>query len=140
MDENATPPRHKQYHLSANELEVVQQHVDDMLAKGWIRPSVSPYGAPILFARKKTGELRMYVDFRSLNKQTHLDMFPIPCIHDLLDKLGKARIFSAIDLSSAYHQVRIKEGHEHKMAFLTPMGLFEYVVMPLGLTNAPATF
>ena len=82
----------------------------------------------------------MCVDFRSLNKQTRLDMFPIPHIHDLLDKLGKARIFSAIDLSSAYHQVRIKEGHEHKTAFLTPMGLFEYVVMPLGLTNAPATF
>ena len=140
MDENATPPRHKQYRFSANELEVVQQHVDDMLAKGWIRPSVSPYGAPILFIRKKTGELRMCVDFRSLNKQTRLDMFPIPRIHDLLDKLGKARIFSAVDLSSAYHQVRIKEGHEHKTAFLTPMGLFEYVVMPLGLTNAPATF
>ena len=72
----------------------------------------------------------MCVDFRSLNKQTRLDMFPIPCIHDLLDKLGKARIVSAIDLSSAYHQVRIKEGHEHKMAFLTPMGLFEYAVRP----------
>ena len=111
-----------------------------MLAKGWIRPSVSPYGAPILFVRKKTSELRMCVDFRSLNKQTRLDMFPIPRIYDLLNKLGKARIFSAVDLSSAYHQVRIKEGHEHKTAFLTPMGFFEYVVMPLGLTNAPATF
>ena len=82
----------------------------------------------------------MCVDFHSLNKQTRLDMFPIPRIHNLLDKLGKARIFSAVDLSSAYHQVCIKEGHEHKMAFLTPMGLFEYVVMLLGLTNAPATF
>ena len=89
---------------------------------------------------KKTDELRMCVDFRSLNKQMRLDMFPILPIHNLLDKLGKARIFSAIDLSSAYHQVRIKEGHEHKMAFLTPMSLFEYVVMLLGLTNAPATF
>ena len=69
-----------------------------------------------------------------------LDMFPIPRIHDLLNKLGKAQIFSAVDLSSAYHQVRTKEGHEHKTAFLSPMGLFEYVVMPLGLTNAPATF
>ena len=67
-------------------------------------------------------------------------MFPIPRIHDLLDKLGKARVFSAVDLSSAYHQVCIKEGHEHRTAFLTPMGLYEYVVMPLGLTNAPATF
>ena len=113
---------------------------DAILMKGWIRPSVSPYGAPILFVRKKTGELRMCVDFRSLNKQTRLDMFPIPRIHNLLDKLGKARVFSAIDLSSAYHQVRIKEVHEHKMAFLTPMGLFEYVLMPLGLTNAPAIF
>ena len=111
-----------------------------MLAKGWIRPSVSPYGAPILFVGKKTGELCICVDFRSLNKQMRLDMFPIPRIHDLLDKLGKARIFSAVDLSSAYHQVRIKEGHEHKTAFLTAMGLFEYVVMLLGLTNAPATF
>ena len=111
-----------------------------MLVKGWIRPSVSPYSAPILFVHKKTGELRMSVNFRSLNKQTRLDMFPILHIHDLLDKVGKAQIFSAVDLSYAYHQVRTKEGHEHKTAFLTPKGLFEYVVMPLGLTNAPATF
>ena len=74
-----------------------------MLEKGWIPPSVSPYGKPILFVRKKTGELRMCVDFRSLNRQTRLDMFPILHIHDLLDKLGKARVFSAVDLSSAYH-------------------------------------
>ena len=74
-----------------------------MLEKGWICPSVSPYGAPISFVRKKTGELRMCVDFRSLNRQTRLDMFPIPRIHDPLDKLGKARVFSAVDLSSAYH-------------------------------------
>ena len=67
-------------------------------------------------------------------------MFPIPRIADLLDKLSKATVFSAIDLASAYHWVRIKQGHEHKTAFLTPMELYEYVVMPLGLTNAPATF
>ena len=73
-----------------------------MLEKGWIHPSVSPYGVPILFVCKKTGE-HMCVDFRSLNRQTRLDMFPIPRIHDLLDKLGKARIFSAVGLLSAYH-------------------------------------
>ena len=80
----------------------------------------------------------MCVDFCSLNHQTRLDMFPIPRIHDLLDKLRKARVFSAVDLQSAYHQVCIKEGHEHCTDFLTPMGLYEYVVMRLGLTNAPA--
>ena len=74
-----------------------------MLEKGWIRPSVLPYGVPILFVYKKTGELHMCVNFCSLNHQTWLDMFPIPRIHDLLDKLGKACVFSAIDLSSAYH-------------------------------------
>ena len=67
-------------------------------------------------------------------------MFPIPHIHNLLEKLGKAQIFSAVDLSSVYHQACIKEGHEHKTAFLTPMGLFEYAAMPLGLANTPATF
>ena len=82
----------------------------------------------------------MCVDFCSLNHQTWLDMFPIPHIHDLLDKLGKARVFSAIDLSSAYHQVRIKEWHEHCTAFLMPMGLYEYVVMLLGLVYVPTTF
>ena len=74
-----------------------------MLEKGWIRPSVLPYGVPILFVRQKTGKLRMCVEFRSLNRQTRLDIFPISRIHDLLDKLGKARVISAINLSSAYY-------------------------------------
>jgi len=73
-----------------------------MLAKGWIKPSVSPYGHPVLFVRKKTGELRMCIDFRSLNANTKPDVFPLPRISDLLDKLGSARIFSSIDLASAY--------------------------------------
>ena len=105
-----------------------------------MHPSVLPYGAPILFVRKKTGKLHMCVDFRSLNHQTRLDMFPIPHIYNLLDKLGKACVFSAIDLLSAYHWVRIKEGHEYCTDFLMQMGLYEYVVMLLGLTNALATF
>ena len=84
-----------------------------MLEKGWIRPSVSPYGAPLLFVRKKTGELRMCIDYRALNRQTKLDIFPIPHIADLLDRLGRARFFSSVDLTTAYHQIRVKQVHEH---------------------------
>ena len=108
-----------------------------MLEKGWIRPSVSPYGAPLLFVCKKTGELRMCIDYRALNLQTKLDVFPIPCIADLLDRLGRARFFLSVDLATAYHQIRIKQGHEHQTAFVMPQGLYEWIVMPLGLTNAP---
>ena len=79
-----------------------------MLEKGWIRPSVSPYGAPLLFVRKKTGELRMCIDYRALNCQTKLNVFPIPRVVDLLDRSGRARFFSLMDLATAYHQIRIK--------------------------------
>ena len=95
------------------------------MEKGWIRPSVSPYGAPLLFVRKKTGELRMCIDYRALNRQTKLDVFPIPRVDDLLDRLGCARFFSSVDLATAYHQIRIKQGHEHRTAFVTPQGLYE---------------
>ena len=74
-----------------------------MLEKGWIRPSVSPYGAPLLFVHKKTGKLRMCIDYRALNRQTKLDVFPIPRIADLLDRLGRACFFSSVDLATAYH-------------------------------------
>ena len=81
----------------------MKQQIEQLLDRGWIRPSVSPYGAPILFVRKKTGELRMCIDYRSLNRQTRLDVFPIPRVADLFDRLGKATVFSSIDLSHAYH-------------------------------------
>ena len=102
----------------------------EKLERGWIHPTVSPYGAPILFVCKKMGELHMRVDFCGLNHQIRLDMFPIPCIHDLLDKPGKAHVFSAVNLSSAYHEVRIKEGHKYRTDFLIMMDLYEYVAMP----------
>lgn len=81
----------------------MKKQVSEYLSKGWIRPSVSPYGAPVLFVRKKTGELRMCIDFRMLNKQTKVDVHPIPRIADLLDRLTTARVFSSIDLANAYH-------------------------------------
>ena len=82
----------------------------------------------------------MCIDFRTLNSNTKLDLFPILRIADLLDRLGRAKYFSCIDLASAYHQVRIAKGDEHKTAFVTPYGLYEYLVMPFGLTNAPSSF
>ena len=111
-----------------------------MLEKGWIRPSMSPYGALLLFVHKKTGKLWMGIDYRAINCQTKLDVFPIPHIANLLDHLYHAPFFSSVDLASAYHQIRIKLGHEHRTGFVTPQGLNEWIVMPLGLTNAPAMF
>ena len=111
-----------------------------MLQKGWIRSSASPYGHPILFVRKKDGTLRMCVDYRLLNRNTRLDRYPIPRIDAILDSLSKAKVFSLIDLRSGYHQVQIEPGHEFKTAFTSRWGLFEFVVMPFGLCNAPATF
>ena len=111
-----------------------------MLEKGWICPSVSPYGAPLSFVHKKTGKLWMCINYRALNCQTKPDVFPIPNIADLLDHLGRAPFFSSMDLATAYHQTRIKQGHEHQTAFITPQGIYEWIVMPLGLTNASAMF
>ena len=108
--------------------------------KGWIRPSCSPYGAPIIFIRKKTGELRMTVDYRALNRQTKKDVYPLPRIDDLLDKLAKAKYLSAIDLASGYHQIAMAPEDIEKTAFLTRYGLYEYTVVPLGLCNAPSMF
>ena len=95
-----------------------------MLERGWIHPSVSPYGALLLFIHKKTGKLRMCIDYRALNHQTKLDVFPIPRIADLLDHLGHAPFFLSVDLAIAYHQIRIKQGHEHCTAFAMPQGLY----------------
>ena len=105
LEPGDTPPYHRQYCVSAAELAEVRRQLDEYLEKGWIRLSSSPYGAPIVFIRKKTGELRMTVDYRALNCQTKKDIYPLPRIDDLLDKLSKAMCLSAIDLASGYHQV-----------------------------------
>ena len=140
LEPGATPPYHRQYRISAAELAKVWRQLDEYLEKGWIRPSSSPYGAPIVFIRKKTGELRMTVDYRALNHQTKKDVYPLPRIDDLLDKLSKAMCLSAIDLASGYHQVRLAPDACEKTAFVMRYGLFEYTVLPLGLCNAPSTF
>ena len=105
LEPGARPPYHHQYRVSAAELAKVRHQLDDYLEKGWIRPSSSSYGAPIVFIRKNTGELHMMVDYRAPNCQTKKDIYPLPRIDDLLDKLSKAMCLSAIDLASGYHQV-----------------------------------
>ena len=105
-----------------------------------VQPSRSPWSSPVIRVRKKDGSHRFCVDYCHLNSVTKSENFPLPRIDDLLDQLGKARIFSTLDLASGYWQIRVHPDSREKTAFITPQGLFEFRVMPFGLTNAPAIF
>ena len=137
---DAVPVARPQYRLSEPELAEVKRQVTALLANGMIRPSTSPFAAPILFVGKKDGTLRMCLDYRGLNAVTVRNRYPLPRIDDLLDKLRGCSYFSCIDLQQGYHQLRIRESDIPKTAFRTPFGSFEYVVLPFGLCNAPHTF
>src|SRR5205085_8503719 len=134
------PPCTPIYRLTYQEMVELRTRLADVLKKGFIRPSVSPYGAPVLFVHKKEGTLRLCVDYRALNKITIKNRYPLPRIEDLMDRLVGACYFTKIDLHSGYHQIRIKGEDIHKTAFRTRYGHYEFMVMPFGLTNAPATF
>jgi hypothetical protein len=110
------------------------------MKKGYIRPSVAPWGAPVLFLKKKYGTLRLCIDFRQLNKVSVKHKYPLPRIDDLLDQLKDAKIFSKIDLRLGYHQVRIKEEDINKTTFKTMYGHYEFIVVPFGLSNASIVF
>jgi hypothetical protein len=140
LEEGAEPPIGRMYSLSEKEMGALREFLDDNLNNGFVRPSNSSHGAPILFVKKKDGSLRLCVDFRGLNKISKKDRYPLPLISDLLDSPGKARIYTKIDLRHAYHLVRIREGDEWKTTFRTKYGSFEWLVMPFGLSNAPGAF
>jgi transposase InsO family protein len=134
------PPYRKPYRMTPAEHAEVKRQVEDLLTKGFIEPSSSPYGAPVLFVQKKDGTLRMCIDYRQLNKITVRDRYPLPRIDDLLDRIARCKLFSSLDLQSGYHQIRIAEADVPKTAFTTPIGHFQFKVLCFGLTNAPATF
>ncbi|CAI7930071.1 unnamed protein product [Closterium sp. NIES-54] len=140
LQPGSEPPVHATYRMSAAELKEVQAQLEELLEKGFIRVSSSSYAAPILFVKKKDGSLRMYIDYRTLNKLTIKNRYPLPRVEELFEQLGEAKIFSKLDLRSGYHQVRVAEEDIEKTAFRTWYGHFEFLVLLFGLTNAPATF
>ena len=140
LKDGTDPPRIRPYRLSPVELEEVRRNIDEMLEKGYIQPSNSPYSSPLLFVKKKNGELRMCNDYRALNKITISDAYPLPRIDQLYDTVGKAKYFTALDLKSGYYQIKIRDKDTPKTAFSCRFGNYEYRVMPFGLKNAPATF
>ncbi|GJZ31900.1 putative reverse transcriptase domain-containing protein [Tanacetum coccineum] len=126
------------YRLAPSKMKELSEQLKELSDKGFIRPSSSPWGAPVLFVKKKDGSFRMCIDYRELNKLTVKNRYPLPRIDDLFDQLQGSSVYSKIDLRSGYHQLRVREGDIPKTAFRTRYGHYEFQVMPFGLTNAPA--
>ncbi|GJW66641.1 reverse transcriptase domain-containing protein [Tanacetum coccineum] len=136
----AAPVARAPYRLAPSKMKELSEQLKELSDKGFIRPSSSPWGAPVLFVKKKDGSFRMCIDYRELNKLTVKNRYPLPRIDDLFDQLQGSSVYSKIDLRSGYHQLRVREEDIPKTAFRTRYGHYEFQVMPFGLTNAPAVF
>ncbi|UYV77009.1 hypothetical protein LAZ67_14002807, partial [Cordylochernes scorpioides] len=137
---NHQPIKHRPYRVSPTERQAIQTEVDKMLDAGIIRHSESPWSSPVILVKKKDGNWRFCVDYRRLNKVTKKDVYPLPRIDDTLDSLKGAKFYSSMDLRSGYWQIEVDEADREKTAFITPDGLYEFLVMLFGLCNAPSTF
>ncbi|GKA02612.1 putative reverse transcriptase domain-containing protein [Tanacetum coccineum] len=136
----AAPVARAPYRLAPSKMEELSTQLQELSDKGFIRPSSSPWGAPVLFVKKKDGSFQMCIDYRELNKLTVKNRYPLPRIDDLFDQLQGSSVYSKIDLRSGYHQLRVRDEDIPKTAFRTRYGHYEFQVMPFGLTNAPTIF
>ena len=137
---NDAPIKQRFYRCSDGLREELQKQITDMRQQGVIRPSTSPWASPVLLVKKKNGTYRMCVDYRKLNEVTRKDVYPLPRIDDLLSRFSGTNIFSSFDLMKGYYQIAMKEEDKEKTAFVLEKGLYEFNVMPFGLTGAPNTF
>ena len=128
------------YRMTPLELRELKVQLQELVDKGFIKPCVSPWGAPMLFVKKNDRTMRLCIDYRQLNKAIIRNKYPLPRIDDMFDQLQGTIVFSKIDLRSGYHQLKIRDTDVPKTAFKTLYGHYEFLVMPFGLTNAPTTF
>jgi hypothetical protein len=140
LQPGTTPISKRPYRMPPAELAELKKQLQELLDKGFIRPSTSPWGCPALFVKKKDESLRLCIDYHPLNAVTIKNKYPLPRIDVLFDQLVGAKVFSKIDLRSGYHQIKIRASDIPKTAFSTRYGLYEFLVMSFGLTNAPTYF